>query len=140
MLIDGARQIGKTTTIRNFLKATKCDYYEFNLIDNKAMKEAFDTATSSDQLMLRIKAIINNSNLKDDSIIFFDEIQEAKDAITAIKFLVSNNKYRFIFSGSLLGIKMKSVESIPVGYLKILNMYPLSFKEFMNALNVSHDV
>ena len=136
LLIDGARQVGKTTAIREFLKENDIKYVELNLLDNHLVKEAFDTSYNADQLTFKLTSLMNDE-VTNDSVIFIDEIQEAKDAITPIKFLVENTKYKFIFSGSLLGIKMKDIESIPVGYLTILNMYPLDFEEFLWANKVS---
>ncbi len=136
LLIDGARQVGKTTVIKQFLVENKINYAEFNLLENNLVKEAFDASYHVDQLMLKLTSLMEDK-ITEGSVIFIDEIQEAKDAITPIKFLVQNSKYKFIFSGSLLGIKMKDIESVPVGYLTILNMYPLDFEEFMWANHVS---
>ena len=136
LLIDGARQVGKTTIIREFLKENNIKYVEFNLLDNRLAKEAFDTSYNADQLTFKLTSLMTD-DITDGSIIFIDEIQEAKDAITPIKFLVQNTKYKFIFSGSLLGIKMKDIESIPVGYLTILNMYPMDIEEFLWANKIS---
>ncbi len=80
--------------------------------------------------MIKITSL-TNKDINENTIIFIDEIQEAKDAITPIKFLTQNTKYKFIFSGSLLGVKMKDISSIPIGFLKIINMYPLDFEEFL---------
>ena len=104
LLIDGARQIGKTTIIEEFLKSKKLKFIEINLLENKLALEAFNTSTDEKQLLLRLSSI-SNIELDDKTIIFIDEIQEAEDAITPIKFLVHNSTYKFIFSGSLLGVK-----------------------------------
>ncbi len=136
LLIDGARQVGKTTAIREFLKENNIKYAEFNLLDNHLVREAFDTSYDANLLILKLTSLMTDE-ITEESVIFIDEIQEAKDAITPIKFLVQNTKYKFIFSGSLLGIKMKDIESVPVGYLTILNMYPLDFEEFLWANKVS---
>ena len=136
LLIDGARQVGKTTIIRNFLSDNKINFVEFNLFENKLAKEAFDTSFNANQLILKLTALAKKE-IKNDTVFFIDEIQEATDSITPIKFLIENAKFKFIFSGSLLGIKMKDIVSIPVGYLKIINMYPLDFEEFLWANNVN---
>ncbi len=99
-------------------------------------RDAFDTSYNADQLLFKLTSLANE-DLEDGDVIFIDEIQEAKDAITPIKFLIQNSKFKFIFSGSLLGIKIKDVESIPVGFLRILNLYPLDFEEFLWANKVS---
>lgn len=139
LLIDGARQIGKTTIIKEFLKENNINYFEINLVDNKLALEAFNSSNDANQLLLRLSAISNNNLIDNATVIFIDEIQEAKDAITPIKFLIQNTKYKYIFSGSLLGIKMQGILSIPVGYLSILRMYPLDFEEFIDAVGVSNN-
>ena len=138
LLIDGARQIGKTTTIQEFLKRNKkIDYIEINLIENKLALEAFNTSKDSEDLLLRISSFTKTEMVENKTIIFIDEIQEAKDAITPIKFLIQNSKYRFIFSGSLLGIKLNEILSIPTGYLQVIQMYPMNFEEFIMALDAN---
>lgn len=139
LLIDGARQIGKTTVIQNFLKSKNLNYLEINLIENKLALEAFNTYTDEKQLLLRLSAL-SNKEIDEKTVIFIDEIQEANDAITPIKFLIQKSKYRYIFSGSLLGIKMNDISSIPVGFLTILQMYPMDFEEFIKAIGVSDKV
>lgn len=140
LLIDGARQIGKTTIIRAFLEESGKNYIELNLLDNHLALETFDTATDAKQLMLRISALAKKPLVENETIIFIDGIQEAKDAITPIKFLVQNTNYRFIFSGSLLGVKMQEITSVPVGFLQYLQMYPMDFEEFMMANGVSNQI
>lgn len=139
LLIDGARQIGKTTIIEEFLKSKKLKFIEINLLENKLALEAFNTSTDEKQLLLRLSSI-SNIELDDKTIIFIDEIQEAEDAITPIKFLIHNSTYKFIFSGSLLGVKMDDITSIPVGFLTILQMFPMDFEEFAKAVGVSDKI
>ena len=136
LLIDGARQIGKTTIIEEFLKTNNVDYLELNLIENKLALEAFNTSDNTKQLLLRISSLSNKGLIENKTVIFVDEIQEANDVITPIKFLVQNKKYKFIFSGSLLGIKMQEILSIPIGSLNVLQMHPMDFEEFGKAVGV----
>jgi len=140
LLIDGARQIGKTTVINDFLKENCKNYVEFNLVENKLALEAFNTSNDDKQLLLRLSSLSNKSFKENETVIFVDEIQEAKDAITPIKFLVKNSKYRFIFSGSLLGIKIQEILSLPVGFLTVIQMYPMDFEEFCGAVGVSNKI
>ncbi len=137
LLIDGARQIGKTTIIREFLNSNKINFIEINLLEDSLARNAFDSSTSEEQLLLRLSSISNKKLIKNKTVVFIDEIQEANDAITPIKFLVQNMDYRFIFSGSLLGIKMNDILSMPVGFLTTLQMYPMDFEEFAKAVGVS---
>lgn len=140
LLIDGARQVGKTTAIRNYLDDNGINYVELNLATNDSALEAFNTAGKAELILIRLSALTTKKLIPGETVIFIDEIQEADDAITPIKDLTADKRYRFIFSGSLLGIKMKNIRSIPVGYLRILQMYPLDFEEFMNAFSVSENV
>lgn len=137
LLIDGARQIGKTTIIETFLKQEKVPYVSFNLIDEKSTLEVFNTSNSAQQILMRLSAIKNLDLTNENTLIFIDEVQAADDAITPIKYLIQDGRYRFIFSGSLLGVKIKDIESFPVGFLKIIQMYPMDFEEFMLANKVS---
>lgn len=140
LLVDGARQVGKTYLIRQFLKENVKSYVELNLIENKNALEAFNTSTNVSELMLKITALAKTTLIDGKSVIFIDEVQEAYDAITPIKFLLEQNKYKFIFSGSLLGAKLKNIQSLGVGYISILNMYPLDFEEFITACGVSQNI
>ncbi len=139
LLVDGARQVGKTTAIKEFLKSSNIKYIEFNLFENKLALEAFNTAKDQKQLIFRLMSLSGKSSNKNTQVIFIDEIQEADDAITPIKFLVQNTEYKFIFSGSLLGIKMREILSVPVGFLSSIQMYPMDFEEFARSLDVSED-
>lgn len=136
LLIDGVRQVGKTTLIRAFLQESKANFIEFNLLNDKLALDAFDTSTNADELLVKLTALADGS-VDEGTIFFIDEIQEAKDAITPIKFLVEQGDYRFIFSGSLLGVKMKDVRSVGVGYITMHRMFPMDFEEFILANGVS---
>ena len=137
LLIDGARQIGKTTIIREFLVNNNIRFIELNLLENKLALEAFNTATTEKDLLFRLSSLSNKELIENNTVIFIDEIQEANDAITPIKFLVQNTKFKFIFSGSLLGVKMQDIQSVPVGFLTVFQMYPMDFGEFCKAVGVS---
>ncbi len=138
LLVDGARQIGKTTSILEFLKKNNLNYIDLNLVQNKLVLDAFNSSYDEKQLILRLSALSNKPLVENETVIFIDEIQKAEDAITPIKFLVQNTKFRFIFSGSLLGIKMQDILSIPVGFLTVFQMFPMDFEEYCIALNVSN--
>lgn len=139
LLIDGARQVGKTTIIEEYLNKNNIDYVEFNLFENKIACDAFNTSTSAENLLLKLSAISRKRLKKGKTVIFIDEAQEPDDAITPIKFLVKEGSYRFIFSGSLLGVKMKDVQSVPIGSMSVINMYPMDFEEFLIANSINDD-
>ena len=136
LLVAGARQVGKTTLIRKCLLDNNINFVEINLLENSLALEAFNSSKNSMELMIRLTAIAHKE-IDDNTVFFIDEIQEANDAITPMKFLIDDRKYKFVFSGSLLGVKLKDISSIGVGYIKLVNMYPLDFEEFAIANGVS---
>ena len=83
--------------------------------------------------MLKLSALVGRPFIKGDTLFIFDEVQEIPDLLTHIKFLVEEGKYNFILTGSLLGVKLKDIRSIPVGYMDSMEMFPLDFEEFMIA-------
>ncbi len=139
LLIDGARQIGKTYLIREFLKENAMSYIEFNVYENNLVKEAFESISNAKELLIKISALATKPLIKGETIIFIDEVQAASDIVTKVKFLIEEGSYRYIFSGSLLGISYKNIDSLPVGYIDIFEMYPLDFEEFCLANKVSTD-
>ena len=121
---------GKTYLIRECLKESKYDYVELNFIERPELVELFENATNAQDLLMRLSLITDKQLNKGNTIIFFDEIQEFKDIVTRIKFLVEEGSYRYIMSGSLLGVELNDLRSAPVGYLRIEDMYPLTVKGF----------
>ena len=140
LLVTGARQIGKTYSIRKFGKSHFKSFVEINLIENKQAAHIFENATGSKDILLRISALATEPLIPGETLIFIDEVQEAKELVTAIKFLVEEGSYRYILSGSLLGVELKDIRSIPVGYMDIFEMYPLDFEEFSWANKVSDNI
>ncbi|MDO5436249.1 MAG: AAA family ATPase [Clostridia bacterium] len=136
LLVTGARQVGKTFIIREFGKQYD-SFVEINFYENKSAQALFENAGSSADLLLRISVIANAPLIPGKTLIFLDEVQECKEIVTAIKFLVEEGSYRYILSGSLLGVDLKDIRSVPVGYMDILEMYPLDFEEFAIACKVS---
>lgn len=141
MLITGARQVGKTYIIREFLEEEYGNdgYVEFNLFENKLVRETLKSSSSSDDFIFRISALSDKPLTRGETVIFFDEVQEYSNIITAIKFLVEDGSFKYILSGSLHGTELKDIKSIPVGYMEQFQMYPLDFEEFLiaNGLNQS---
>ena len=139
LLITGARQVGKTYIVRKFGQQYK-SFVEINFYENKDARSLFENAKNSEDILLRISAVANAPLIPGETLIFLDEVQECKDIVTAIKFLVDEGSYRYILSGSLLGVDLKDVKSVPVGYMDVLEMYPLDFEEFAVANKVSQTV
>lgn len=141
LMITGARQVGKTYIIRDFLKENIDEeyYVEFNLIENESAKETIENSKTSKDLLFRLSALTDKKFVKGKTVIFLDEVQCVSNIITSIKFLVEEGSYKYILSGSLLGTELKDIRSIPVGYMEILQMFPLDFEEFLlaNGLNTN---
>lgn len=140
LLITGARQVGKTFIIRNFGETHYENVIEINFLENKQAANLFENAAGSEDLLLRLSAIADKPMVPGNTLIFFDEVQACKEIVTAIKFLVEEGSYRYILSGSLLGIELKDIRSVPVGYMDVINMYPMDFEEFAIANGVSQRV
>ena len=139
LLITGVRQTGKTYSIREFGQAFK-SFIEINFIENPDAVELFRGARSSDDILLRLSALTTKPLIKGETLIFFDEVQRCPEIVTAIKFLVDEGSYRYILSGSLLGVELKDLRSEPVGYMGIKDMYPLDFEEFVSCVGVGNRV
>lgn len=133
LLIEGARQIGKTFSIRQFGKKFKT-YIEINFIEQPVAISLFKDLSNTKDLLARLSLFTKQKLIKRDTLIFFDEVQICPEVITYIKFLVDEGSYNYILSGSLLGIEINDLRSVPVGYLTIKRMFPLIFREF--ALNL----
>lgn len=140
LLIDGARQVGKTYTIRHCLESRGKDYIELNLIENQDALRALAASRSVEDLKINISTFISHELLPGKTIIFIDEVQELKEIVTLIKFWVDEGSFRYILSGSLLGVELKSLRSAPVGYVHELKMFPMDFEEFMEASGVTDTV
>ncbi len=139
LLLTGARQTGKTFAIREIGKKFK-SFIEINFIESPDAKKIFYNFNSADEILLRLSAFTTKPLIKDDTLIFFDEVQECEEVVTAIKFLVDEGSYRYALSGSLLGVELNDIRSLPVGYLSIKEVYPLDFEEFIINLNISQRV
>ena len=140
LLLTGARQIGKTFSIRHFGHEHFEHFVEINFIENPGLVSVFSKATSSRDILLRLSTITKQNLVKGKTLVFFDEVQECPELVTAIKFLVEEGSYRYILSGSLLGVEIKNLRSAPVGYMTVKDMYPLDFEEFASALGINDKI
>lgn len=140
LLVDGARQVGKTWSIREFGKRHFKTVVEINFIKTGGALELFQGVDDISQLFVKITALTNQELIPGETLIFFDEVQECPELVTYIKFLVDEGSYRYVLSGSLLGVELKDLRSAPVGYLREVKMYPLDFEEFVRALGLSQTV
>ena len=140
LLVTGARQTGKTFSIRKVGKECFRNFVEINFINQPEMMEIFSGFKSAADILLKLSALFGDKLVKGKTLIFFDEVQECKEIVTAIKFLADEGSYKYVLSGSLLGVELKDIKSVPVGYMSIMNMYPLDFEEFALAIGVGKDV
>lgn len=140
LLITGARQVGKTFIIEDVCNKNCKSFAKLNFIENPKAISLFENANNTEDILLRLSAVIDAPLIPGETIIFLDEVQECKNIVTAIKFLVEEGSYKYILSGSLLGVDLKDIRSVPVGYMDIIEMYPLDFEEFALANHVSQNV
>lgn len=140
LLITGARQVGKTYAIRKIGMACFKHFVEFNFIEEPRLKTVFAEPQDAESLLLRLSAMAKSKLVPGQTLIFFDEVQECPEVVTAIKFLVDEGSYRYVMSGSLLGVDLKNLRSVPVGYMAEKEMNPLDFEEFAMALDMSDEV
>lgn len=140
LLVTGARQTGKSYAIREFGRRKFKHFVEINFIETPSAIESLGAAKSTEELLLRITAISRQKMEKGSTLIFLDEIQKLPDIVTVIKFLVQESSYRYVLSGSLLGVELKNIRSVPVGYMEIKEMYPLDLEEFFEACGVQPEI
>lgn len=134
LIVEGARQVGKSFIIRKVAQELFKNYIEINFAEDKFQSKTFEQVSSVQDFYMKLSSVAGERmNKKNDTIIFLDEIQEYPQFLTLLKFLNQDNKYTFIASGSLLGITLSKTTSIPLGSILIKKMYPLDFEEFIIA-------
>lgn len=139
LLVTGARQIGKTHVIREFGKRFK-RFVEINFVEDKEALSILQNETNAKEVLTRLSVLTKTRFVKGETLIFFDEVQKCPEMVTAIKFLVDEGSFSYILSGSLLGVELKDLRSVPVGYMAVLDMFPLDIEEFITALGVSPEI
>ena len=138
MIIDGARQIGKTFIIRyvssDLLKEKFKNYIEINFVEDSLGNRLFADINNKEDFYFQLSMIAGDKmKEKENTIVFIDEIQEYPQFLTMLKFLKQDNKFTYICSGSLLGVTLNKTTSIPIGSIDVVHMYPLDFEEFLLA-------
>lgn len=141
LCIDGARQVGKTFIIRHLAKKHYKNYIEINMADDFLGDKLFENVRTVDNFYLQV-SVLHGDKMKEitDTIIFIDEIQVYPHLLTLLKPLRTDNKYRYICSGSLLGVTLSRTTLIPMGAIVTKTMYPLDFEEFLLANSVGSNV
>ena len=140
LLVTGARQVGKTFAVRKIGKEVFEQVVEINFIEQPDAVELFSQPKGAEDILMRITAFTRRKLIPGKTLIFFDEVQECDEMVTAIKFLVDEGSYRYVMSGSLLGVELKDLRSVPVGYMGELEMYPLDLEEFSKAVGIGKEV
>ena len=135
LLVTGARQIGKTWLIREEIAKSGYRKFEVNFIDQPDLVDYLNVKMSANEFLVKLKMIMPEDCKPQETVVFFDEIQKCPEIVTKIKFLVEEGSFKYVMSGSLLGVELKGITSVPVGYLTVLRMYPMDFEEFMIAKN-----
>lgn len=137
LLVTGARQIGKTWLIREEIAKSGYRKFEVNFIDQPDLVDYLNVKMSANEFLVKLKMIMPEDCKPQETVVFFDEIQKCPEIVTKIKFFVEEGSFKYVMSGSLLGVELKGITSVPVGYLTVLRMYPMDFEEFMIANSVS---
>ena len=139
LLIDGARKVGKTSSIREFGKRFS-SFIEINFEKQPKAVLLFTKLNGAKDLLARLSLLTDKNFTKGETLIFFDEVQLCPEVITYIKFLVDEGSYSYILSGSYLDRTISSLRSVPVGYLTIKRMFPLTFREFVSNLRINSKI
>ena len=137
LLIDGARQIGKSYIIRHVGEKLFPNYIEINMEEDKLGDRIFAEARTTKDFYMAL-SVVAGDKMKDreNTLVFIDEIQAYDHLLTLVKFLMKERRFTYIASGSLLGVTLKNTQSVPIGSLDIQHMYPMDFEEFLYANGV----
>lgn len=137
LIVDGARQVGKSYIIRAVGSRLYRNFIEINMEEDKMRDRIFSEAKTVKDFYISLSIIAGNRlDKKENTLIFIDEIQSYDHLLTLAKFLMQDGRYTFIASGSQLGVTLKRTQSIPIGYVSIEHMYPMDFEEFLIANGV----
>lgn len=139
LMLGGARQVGKTYSVRRFGEANYTNVVELNFEKNPAYRQAFEGSLEVNDILARISLVYPGAHFEPGgTLIFLDEVQSCPNARTALKFFTEDGRFDVIATGSLLGIRYKEESSLPVGYVDHLEMYSLDFEEYLWAKGYSH--
>ena len=134
LLIDGARQIGKSYIVRWVGQKMFSNYIEINMEEDKLGDRIFADAKTTKDFYMALSVVAGDKMKdKENTLVFIDEIQAYDHLLTLVKFLMREKKFTYIASGSLLGVTLKNTQSVPIGSLDVEHMYPMDFEEFLYA-------
>lgn len=134
LLVDGARQVGKTYIIRHVGKELFENVIEINMVADSLGDRLFAETKTVEDFYLQVSMLAGDKMKKrENTLIFIDEVQAYPHLLTLLKFLAQDNKFTYVASGSLLGVTLADTPSIPMGSIRKVRMYPLDFEEFLYA-------
>ncbi len=134
LLIDGARQVGKSYIIRHVGTKLFENYIEIDMVEDSLGDRLFENTRTIEDFYLQVSMLHGDKmKEKENTLIFIDEIQAYPHLLTLLKFLVKDNRYTYVASGSLLGVTLSETTSIPMGSIRKVRMFPLDFEEFLYA-------
>ncbi len=136
LLVKGARQVGKSYLVNAFANDSFEHVVTFDLIADTSVRDSFLAAKSADDLFMRMTIAASEPMVAGKTAVVIDEVQRCPNVVTFIKYLVQRGDFRYILTGSLLGVELEGIDSLPVGYVEQVQMYPLDFEEFCWANGV----
>ena len=135
LIIQGARQVGKTWLMKRFGTEAYQDMIYINFDSNSRMADLFDSDLNTDRLIMGLELYAGRKINPDNTLLIFDEVQEVPRALSSLKYFYEDApQYHIVCAGSLLGIALHEGTSFPVGKVDFLSLYPLSFREFLMAV------
>lgn len=138
LLVDGARQVGKTYIIRYVGKKLFPNFIEVNMVEDSLGQQLFANTKTVEDFYLQLSMVAGDKmKKKENTLIFLDEIQAYPHLLTLLKFLRQDDRFTFIASGSLLGVTLSETTSIPMGSIRKIRMFPLDFEEFLYANGIN---
>lgn len=137
LLVKGARQVGKSYLIGAFANDAFEHVVVFDLVADTSVRDSFLAAKSADDLLMRMTIAATEPMVAGKTVVVIDEVQRCPNVMTFIKYLVQRGDFRYILAGSLLGVELEGIDSLPVGYVEQVQMYPLDFEEFCWANGVA---
>lgn len=137
LMVDGARQIGKSFIIRHVGQRMFPNFIEINMEEDKLGERIFTEARTTKDFYMALSVVAGDKmKERDNTLVFIDEIQAYDHLLTLVKFLMQERRFTYIASGSLLGVTLRKTQSVPMGSLDVEHMYPMDFEEFLIANNV----
>jgi predicted AAA+ superfamily ATPase len=137
LIVDGARQVGKTYSISHVGRRLFKNYIEINFVEDSLGRKLFENVAATEDFYLAVSMLAGDRMKdKENTLIFLDEIQVYPKLLTLLKFLKKEDRFTYIASGSLLGVTLMETTSIPIGSIETIRMYPLDFEEWLYANDI----